>query len=85
MSLNDPPSATVAINVGGGDQTITATAPIDRIYVGGAGAIVARLRGDAADRTWTVIAGQYLAGDFGIIRQTGTTATGLIGCIAKAN
>src|SRR5574341_116200 len=72
-----------AVNIGGGDHTFSF--PIDGIYVGGAGNIVARLRGDSSDRTWVgVVAGLYIFGDFSVVRQTLTTATSMIGVKARS-
>lgn len=48
------------------------------IFVGAAGDVVARLRGDGAARTWKVAASQYLLGDFAAVTEAGTTATSLI-------
>lgn len=66
--------ATVAVSVGGGDQTLT---DVGRgIYVGGAGNLVCRLVGDSADSTFTgLTAGSYYPWAISIIRQTGTTIT----------
>lgn len=52
---------------------------VRRIYVGGSGAMVCRLRGDAADQTFQVVAGTTL--DLGLAKvvKAGTTATGLVG------
>jgi hypothetical protein len=49
------------------------------IYCGGAGNLIARLRGDSTDRTWVVQAGQYVLGDFLKVTRTSTTATAMIG------
>jgi hypothetical protein len=49
------------------------------IYVGGAGAITGRLRGDAADRVFAGLqAGQIYPFAFILIKAAGTTATSLV-------
>lgn len=56
--------------------------PISAIFVGGSGTVIARLRGDSVDRTYSAAMafnGMYLLGDFSIVRRTGTTATSMIG------
>lgn len=48
------------------------------LVVGGAGSLVGRLVGDALDRTWQVVAGEYVPGSFKLVKATGTTATAII-------
>lgn len=52
---------------------------VQAIYCGGAGTVVARLRGDSVDSTWEVTAGQYLHGDFTVVTRTGTDASLMVG------
>lgn len=66
-----------AVNLASADHTFTLR--VDAIYCGAAGDVVARLKGDGADSTWKVQAGQYLHGEFTVVRRTGTTATNLLG------
>jgi len=67
----------VAISVGGGDQTLAA--PGRGVYISTAGNIVCRLRNGAADTTFTgLLVGNVYNFEIAIVRQTGTTAAGLI-------
>lgn len=51
----------------------------DRLYVGGAGTVILRARGSAADTTFLgVPAGSVLPVQAQYVRATGTTATGII-------
>lgn len=54
---------------------------IQGLYVGGAGEIVGRLRGDLHDTTWIAVAGGRVPGAFTVIRDAagGTTASGIVG------
>lgn len=64
----------IAINVGGGDQT--PTLPSAGLYVGGGGNLVCRMRNDTADTTLTgLLVGTVYQFEISIIRQTGTTIT----------
>lgn len=76
----------VPVNIGGGDWLapgVTQGSPLtqDRtprsLLVGVAGNVVGRLAADTADVTYPVIAG-YNQLRFSVIRQAGTTATGLV-------
>lgn len=49
------------------------------VHVGTSGDIVGRLKGDAADRTFKVVAGMVYSYRFQYIRATGTTAGALVG------
>lgn len=68
-----------AVDISGDDHTFSI--PVSGIYVGTAGTVVARLRGDAADSTWVAQSGQYLLGDFTIVRDAGggTDAADMVG------
>jgi hypothetical protein len=69
--------AAVAINVSGGDQILTSYAR--GVYVSAAGNIVGRLADDTADQTFAnLVAGLYYPFCFALVRQTGTTATGVL-------
>jgi hypothetical protein len=62
-----------------GDHKVTLQS--SALYVGAVGDVVVRYRGDEADRTHTIaVVGDpaYLWGDFSFVRQTGTTASGLV-------
>lgn len=50
----------------------------DAIRIGGAGDIVVRFAGDAADTTLTVVAGELLPISVTAVRSAGTTATGIV-------
>ena len=66
-----------AISVGGGDQVLGVTSRW--VYVGSNGNLVVRLADDAADITLTgVTAGQLIPLAVAIVRQTGTTAGGIL-------
>lgn len=67
----------IAINVGGGDQVLAA--PSRGVYISTAGNIVCRLRNGASDTTFTgLLAGNVYYFEITAIRQTGTTAAGLV-------
>ncbi|HEY8623275.1 MAG TPA: hypothetical protein VIM74_05355 [Casimicrobiaceae bacterium] len=56
--------------------------PIEELYVGGAGTVIAKLSSDATFRTYLgVAAGTVLRGAFTNVKSTanGTTASGIIG------
>ena len=73
-TTNAPAIDSVAISVGGGDQTLTVASRF--IYVGGNGNLVCRLAGASADTTFTgLVAGNAYLFAVKIIRQTGTTIT----------
>lgn len=66
-----------AISVGGGDQVLGVCTRW--VYIAGTGNLVVRLADDSADVTFaTIPAGTMLRIAAAIIRQTGTTATGLL-------
>lgn len=64
----------VALNVSGGDQTL-AEIP-SGFWCQTSGNIVGRLRDDAEDGTFPVVAGAIYGGRFAVIRQSGTSAAG---------
>lgn len=73
----------LAIDLSGDDVTIPASFGCSAIYVGSAGTVKAKLRGDAEPADWIVGAGaapKYLLGDFETVLSTanGTTADDLI-------
>lgn len=77
-----PMHKTLPINVGGGDQAIAPT--IRGLLCSGSGNVVVVLEDDAdsvATRlTLALTAGVPLTGySIGLIKQTGTTATGIVG------
>ena len=71
------PHRSEVVNLESADHVFTLQ--VDAIYVGTAGDLVAKLRGDSEARTWKVPAGITLFGDFESVRKTGTTAAALIG------
>jgi hypothetical protein len=67
----------VAISVGGGDQT--PSVGCCGVYVQTAGNLVCRLRNGATDTTFTgLLAGTVYPFAVAIVRQTGTTAAGVL-------
>lgn len=69
------------VDISGGDHTFDFThGTAAGLYVGGAGNVTGRLWGDDADVVFNgVPAGSILPYRFTIIRQTGTTATSMVG------
>jgi hypothetical protein len=66
-----------AISVGGGDQTLSVAAR--GVYIGTAGNLVVRLVDATADTTFSNLsAGSYYPFAIAIVRQTGTTAAGVL-------
>lgn len=66
-----------AISVGGGDQVLPVCTRA--VYIAGTGNLVVRLADDSADVTFnTIPAGTTLRIAVAIVRQTGSTATGLL-------
>lgn len=77
--FSSPPNSSEVVDISSADYTFTLKS-IVAIYVGGAGTVIAKLRGDATARTWLgLAAGTYLHGNFEKVVKTSTTATGLIG------
>lgn len=74
---NEAARTATAINVGGGDQIL---AQCSRgVYVSANGNLVVRLADDTADATFTgVLAGNWYPFAIAIVRQTGSTATGVL-------
>jgi hypothetical protein len=74
---SEPARDGTAISVGGGDQTLTQGSR--SVYVGTAGNLVCRLVDSTADVTFTgLLAGQVYPFAIAIVRQTGTTAAGVL-------
>lgn len=66
-----------AISVGGGDQVLDVCTRF--LYVATTGAVVVRLADDTADTTLSgLLAGTILPLAIAVVRQTGTTATGVL-------
>ena len=65
-----------AVDIAAADHVFTMT--VSGIYCGGAGNLVARLRGDTADVTFAVPAGHVVMGDFIAVRQA-STASPMVG------
>lgn len=78
----DPGSAkhSVAVNISSTDHDVGANlGPANGIYIGGAGALVCRLAGDAADVTFANLsAGVLYPFAVSIVRKTNTTATNMV-------
>lgn len=69
--------AAIAINYGGGDQTLTNYSR--GVYITTSGTLVVRLADDTADATFSgLLAGQWYPLCISIIRQTSSTAAGLL-------
>ena len=69
--------SSAAINVGGGDQVLNVCAR--GVYIGTAGNLVVRLADDTADATFSnLVAGAWYPFVIAIVRQTGTTAAGVL-------
>ena len=69
--------AAVAINYSSGDQTLTKCSR--GVYVTTSGTLVVRLADDTADATFTgLLAGQWYPLAVAIVRQTSSTAAGLL-------
>lgn len=72
-----PFNRAVAISYGGGDQTLSL--PGKGLYISTAGNLAVRLRGGAADTTLTgLLVGTVYYFEVVAIRQTGSTAAGLV-------
>lgn len=74
---NESARSGAAISVGGGDQVLAVCSRF--LYVATTGAVVVRLADDTADITLSgLLAGTILPLAIAIVRQTGTTATGVL-------
>lgn len=75
-------TSSVAVNYGGGDQSLSGAGGLGAtaaIYVGGAGNLTCRLANSAADVTFTgLVAGQIYRLSVVVIRQTGSTITNAV-------
>jgi hypothetical protein len=71
------PDKSEPVDLTSGDHTFTLR--VDAIFCSADGTVVARLRKDTADTEWAVKAGDYLLGNFRLVRDTSSPSTGLIG------
>lgn len=65
----------LTLNVGGGDHVPTDLP--NGFHCNAAGNLVGRLANDTADRTFALLAGCLYPYRFALVRQSGTTATGI--------
>lgn len=74
--MSDRPVPSSSLDVTPHDTNAISATPIDGLYILTTGDVVAQLRGDSSNRTYTGLAANViLEGDFEFVRATGTTAT----------
>lgn len=67
------PIASEVVDISADDHSFNAR--VQAIRCNEAGDVVAKLRGDSASNTYTVVAGEVLIGEFISVTKTGTTIT----------